>query len=148
MAMKRSKIIITIIFSIMIISMSFAVVIAQASTQPPAFPSSFYGLINDESVTENSVVKVWINGQLITTSTVITYGADLVYSIRIPADDPSTPDVLEGGRDGDVVIFTIDELTARHNDNNIWQGGTNIQLDLSLNEPVFSEEIYLPLIIR
>ena len=132
----------------MIISISFAVVIAQASTQPPAFPSSFYGLINDESVTENSVVKVWIDGQLITSCRVITYGADMVYSIRIPADDPSTPDVIEGGKDGDVIIFTIDELPARHNDNNTWHGGTNVQLDLSLNEPVTSEKIYLPLIIR
>jgi hypothetical protein len=146
--MKRSKIIVTIIFSIMIFTMSFAVVIAQASTQPPAFPSSFYGIINDETVTENSVVKVWIDGQLITSTIVMTYGADLVYSIRIPADDPSTPDVLEGGKDGDLLVFTIDELPARHNDNNTWQGGTNIQLDLSLNEPFTSEKIYLPLIIR
>ncbi|MCJ7695275.1 MAG: hypothetical protein MUO40_07585 [Anaerolineaceae bacterium] len=146
--MKRPKIIITIIFVIVTASASFALALAQTSTHPPGFPSSFYGVVDDQTVTENSMVTVWINGQLITSSKVKTFGADLVYSLRIPADDPSTTGVIEGGKEGDLLMFTIDELPAHHSDNNTWHGGTNIRLDLTLTEPVLNEKIYLPLIVK
>jgi len=146
--MKRPKIIITIIFIIVTTSVSFALVRAQTSILPPGFPSSFFGVVDDPTVTENSVVNVWINGQLISSSKVKTFGSDLVYSLRIPADDLSTSDVIEGGKEGDLLIFTIDDEPAQHSENITWHGGTNIRLDLTLDEQIFNEKIYLPLIVK
>ncbi len=109
-------------------------------------PSSFYGLVegNGASVPLGTIISAWINGVQYAETGCILYNGISVYSMDVPADDPGTLGITEGGIEGDLVIFKIGGIEA--NQTGIWRGGTNQALDLSIN--IRLERIYLPLIIN
>ena len=109
-------------------------------------PSSFYGLAeeNGASVPIGTVISAWINGVKYAETACISYNGKSVYSLDVPADDPGTPGITEGGIEGDVVLFKIGDIEA--NQSGIWHGGTNQELDLSII--IRLEKVYLPLIIN
>ena len=97
----------------------------------PPLPSSFYGSakVNGVDVPAGTEITAWINGVQYGITHSFLYGSSIVYSISIPGDDPSTLDVIEGGKLGDTILFKIDHLTASQT--KPWVEGTNESLDLT-----------------
>ncbi len=112
----------------------------------PPLPSSFYGQIkvNGQNVPDGTVVQVLIGGKAFPAiySSSKTYLGNSVYSLDVPGDDPSTPEI-EGGVEGDTIQFTISGQTASQT--GVWHSGTNTKLDLTASSPYF---VYLPVITR
>ncbi len=113
---------------------------------PPSMPSSFYGLVeeNGASVPVGTVISAWINGVQYAETGCLSYDGNSVYAMDVPADDPGTPGTIEGGLEGDSVVFKIGGIEA--NQTGIWHGGTNQELNLSII--ITLEKVYLPLIIN
>jgi hypothetical protein len=99
---------------------------------PPILPSSFYGTvkIGGANAPVGATVKAKINGVQYALTTVIAYGSDTVYSLDVPADDPGTVGVIEGGVEGDTVVFYVNNQSA--NETGTWHSGTNISHNLTV----------------
>jgi hypothetical protein len=95
----------------------------------PPLPSSFYGTVkvNGANVLDGTVIKALINGNVYAQTQTLTYQGDSVYALDVQGDDSSTT-TIEGGKDGDSIVFTIGELTA--DQTGTWKSGTNINLNL------------------
>jgi hypothetical protein len=141
--MRRKTILFFIFLTLVLITNGLP---AAVKAGPPSMPSSFYGLAeeNGASVPLGTVISAWINGVQYAETGCILYNGISVYSMDVPADDPGTLGITEGGIEGDLVIFKIGGIEA--NQTGIWRGGTNQALDLSIN--IRLERIYLPLIIN
>lgn len=124
---------------------SFSTAAASPHMIPP-LPSSFYGTVkeNGENVPVGTTISAWINGVQYGETHTLLYADVSVYAIDVPGDDPSTAGILEGGIQGDIIVFKIGanlaDLTA------IWQTGTNNELNLS--QSLLLKQIYLPLILH
>jgi hypothetical protein len=113
----------------------------------PPMPSSFWGTVKFDgaNVAAGTVVSAKING-IQFASTIINLG-DIYYSLDIPGDDPDTPGTIEGGVQGDTIVFYIGTIKATQT--GTWKGGSIVSLDLtgySLEPLQFT--IFLPLVIR
>ena len=110
-----------------------AAVVPSAWALPP-LPSSFYGTVkaNSANVPVGTPVTALINGVPYAATTVTLYLSDTVYSLDVPGDDPTTPGVIEGGREGDTIVFRIG-LNTIADQTGVWHGGTNAMLNLSAN---------------
>ncbi len=99
-------------------------------TMQPQPPSKFYGtvMVDGEYVSDGTVISAWISGTQYETTTTFTYEGQSVYVIEVPGDDPDTPEV-EGGVDGDTVVFKINDLTA--DQTGTWMMGSSVQLNLT-----------------
>ena len=97
----------------------------------PPLPSSFYGTvkINNSNAPDGTWIKALINGHVFAETQTITYQGDSVYSLDVPGDDSSTS-VVEGGREGDSLVFIIGGPTASQAGR--WTSGTNTKFNLSL----------------
>jgi hypothetical protein len=90
--------------------------IAPAVLALPPLPSSFYGTVKVDgaNVPLGTIVSAWING--------VWYA------------DPATPGTIEGGVEGDTVVFHIGGLEA--DETGTWHSGTNVQLNLTASTSV------------
>jgi hypothetical protein len=108
--------------------------ICLCATRPvqafPPIPSSFFGTVKVDggNVPDGILIKALINGQAYAVAKTQTYQGDSVYSLDVLGDDSSTT-IIEGGHDGDTIVFTIGEEVAEQTGK--WKGGTNINLNLS-----------------
>lgn len=102
---------------------------------PPAIPSSFYGTlsINGKNVDTNEEVSAWIDGVMVIAVPVLLHNETTVYTIDVPGDDPTTPEI-EGGVHGDEVIFYIGSQLA--DQTGTWLSGANQELNLSSGQAV------------
>jgi hypothetical protein len=97
----------------------------------PALPARFYGdvTLNGGTVAPGTLLSAAI-GQSIYATTVITLVQGVSsYIIDIPGDDPGTAQI-DGGREGDEVIFTIPGYTAIQRGS--WHAGGATALTLTL----------------
>lgn len=69
-----------------------------------------------------------INGQGYSEEQTQTYQGDSVYAMDISGDNPDTV-VIEGGQDGDTIMFTIGGIIA--DQTGTWRSGSNNNLNLS-----------------
>jgi hypothetical protein len=99
----------------------------------PPLPSGFYGTIkvNGSNVVNGTVVRALVNGVQYATAQTFTYNGESWYSILVPGDDPSTPSIIEGGVQGNTVVFAVADNDVAQT--GTWASGTNIQLDLTLS---------------
>ena len=97
----------------------------------PPFPSSFFGTVklDGANVPAGTQVSAFINGVQYASSPYNLYDGNTVYSLNVPGDDPSTPDVIEGGATGDSVFFYIGSTKA--DQTAPWGPGTNVNLNLT-----------------
>jgi hypothetical protein len=118
-----------------------------AEANPPVIPSSFYGTVksNAANVPVGVQVSARINGHIYATSPAFLYNGDTVYSLNVPGDDLTTLGVIEGGVPGDTIVFLVSGTQA--DQTATWQGGTNINLNLTAAPPIYLQ-IYLPLLFR
>jgi len=116
-----------------------SVFLPVAADQPPRLPSAFYGTVtqNGENLPNGTTVSAWINGvqYAATTTFMTTIGSQQVsvYTITVPGDDPSTPDIIEGGNEGDTVIFRVGGYLT--DQSGVWHEGTDAELNLTVNLP-------------
>jgi hypothetical protein len=98
----------------------------------PPLPSSFYGTVkvNGANVPDGTPVKAVIDGQTYGEAQTQTYQGDSVYSLDIKGDDLDTS-AIDGGKEGDTIVFMIGKETAEQT--GTWQGGTNTNLNLSVS---------------
>ncbi len=103
---------------------------ARPALAVPPLPSSFYGTvkIDHANVPDGTLVKALINGQVYAQTKTLTYQGDSVYSLDVLGDDTDTT-VVDGGVDGDTIVFMIGEEVA--DQTGIWKSGTNVNLDLT-----------------
>jgi hypothetical protein len=113
---------------------------------PPPLPSGFYGKVkfNGSNVPAGTVVSARVNGVQYASTIVLTYLGDTVYSLDVPGDDPETVGIIEGGVEGDTVVFFIG--TTQTTQIGTWQSGTNVNLNLSGSTGQIT--IFLPLVIH
>jgi hypothetical protein len=110
----------------------FALFIHTTAVQAvPSLPSSFYGTVkfNDANVPDGTLVEALINDQVVAQGYTQTYQGESVYSLDVRGDDTDTT-VQDGGKQGDLIYFTIGGLKADQTGN--WSGGTNVSLNLTL----------------
>ncbi len=97
----------------------------------PPIPSGFYGTVKVDgaNVPNGTVIYAEIDGQQYASAVVMTYNVDTVYSLDVPGDNSDSPGILEGGVEGDTVVFFIGTIQATQTA--IWHSGTNISLNLT-----------------
>ena len=117
------------------------------SAQPPPMPASFFGTVkaSGSNLPLSSKVSAWIDGVKYAETSIAEFNSDTVYTIDIPGDILSTPEI-EGGKPGDTITFLVNNSVA--NQSAIWQSGTNSELDLTIISSVGSFKVYLPLIFK
>lgn len=132
MARKRSKF--GLAFAIFL---ALSVILPVAADQPPRLPSAFYGTVTDngQNVPNGTPVSAWINGvkyaETTTFMTTINSQQVSVYTLTVPGDDPSTPDVIEGGNEGDTIVFRVNGYLTHQT--GVWHEGTDVELNLTVN---------------
>ena len=113
-----------------VVVISFAAAIVGIGPPPPIMPSNFYGtaMINGAYVADGTTISAWIDGSKYAETATFTFEGETVYTIEIPADNPSTGG-KEGGEAGDVVDFKIGGVAA--DQTGTWSSGTNVELNLT-----------------
>jgi hypothetical protein len=109
---------------------------AAALAAPPPLPSSFYGivLLDGAVVPDGTLVSTWIDGTKVAETTTSSVNGDSVYVVDIPGDDPATPSI-EGGQDGDTIIFQVAGIEA--DQTALWAGGEVTEQNLTARpEPI------------
>ncbi len=98
---------------------------------------SFHGTVtvNGEAVEEK--VAALIEGVSYATATTEMRDGVAQYSVRIPVDDPDTPE-KEGGSEGDVVSFKVGATPAE--ETATWERDASIPLDLSASTGAKTEQ--------
>jgi hypothetical protein len=125
----------------------FFVNVPTALALPP-LPSSFYGTVtlNGANIPVGAQVSAWINGVQYALSHSTLYHGTTIYSLDVPGDDLSTPGTIEGGVEGDTVVFFI--RTCQATQTGTWHGGTDVRLDLTVTSCQLPYLVYLPLLKR
>lgn len=126
-------VVIAVVFNVNLVQAHFA-----AQSAPPQIPASFYGSITavSASPSSNSAVSAHINGVEYAQTTLLQHQGQWVYTLKVPADDPST-EAVEGGKPGDTIEFYLDG--APTGQTAVWQSGVNTPLDLSLPTLITAE---------
>lgn len=103
--------------------------------------------MNGANVPEDTEVTAWIDGVRYASAAAIIHEGNSVYAFDVPGDDPSTLDVIEGGTQGQTIIFRIGNLVA-HN-SAIWRSGKYVEHDLSAGEEMACDcLVFLPLVLN
>lgn len=142
--MRRQKCLLSVLLFSWLCFATFSSVLAV-----PPLPSSFYGKVkvNGANVPVGTEVTAWIDGVRYAFTTTIMNEGESVYSFDVPGDDPSTLDVIEGGTQGQAIVFRIGNLVAHHSA--IWQSGTYENHDLFAGEGVDRDYlVFLPLVLK
>ena len=108
----------------------------------PQFPHTFYGTIKKDgaNIPAGTVVSAWIGGVQYASTTTLTSGADSVYALNVPGDDPDTP-AKEGGVSGEIISFQVGGQTA--DQTAIFSSGEMTHLDIKADHYVFTIDINL-----
>ena len=111
---------------------------------PPPLPLTLWGSVRvrDSVVPDGTIVSAWIDSKQYAQARTFTVEGESSYTMNIPGDDPSTPEV-EGGLPNDEVCLKISDLPAMGSVR--WQNGAVLRFDLvapSLQPP----GLYLPLV--
>ena len=123
------------------LSLLLAIVLPVMADEPPRLPSGFYGTAkqNGANVPNGTIVSAWINSvkyaETTTFLTTINSVQVSVYTITVPGDDPSTSGVIEGGNEGDTIVFKIGIYPT--DQTGTWHEGTDTELNLhaTVNTP-------------
>ena len=101
----------------------------ESAPAPPPLPSSFYGTVQSDSGILNAqdIVSAAINETEYAQTNLVQDNSQWVYTLKVPADNPSTEPV-EGGQSGDTVTFYLDNNPTGQTA--VWQSGTNKQVNL------------------
>jgi hypothetical protein len=136
--MKRHK----ILFTSMILCGLLIITYSSTLAVPP-LPASYFGTvsIDGENAPGGTEVQAVINGIDYATVVVEEYDGDTVYSINIPGDDLSTETEIEGGVEGDEILFYIDGILA--DQRGVWSGSSNIRMNLTADSMKTQRDIYL-----
>ena len=120
-----------VIVCILAAVLSLAGALPVLGDAPPGLPCSFWGTVTLDraNVPGGTIVTAWINGVQHAETAAFANAGQSVYTINVPADDPHTGGVIEGGADGDAIVFKVGGSTA--DQTGTWQGGTSSELDLS-----------------
>ena len=115
------------------VAMIVALLLANASPALafPPLPSSFYGTVKVDGVNVplGTVISAWINGVQYASYAATLSGSDTIYTFSVPGDDPATTPAIEGGAEGNTIVFHIGDLVAVQT--GIWHSGVNTRLDLT-----------------
>jgi hypothetical protein len=97
----------------------------------PPLPSSLYGTVkfNGGNAPDGTLIRALIRGQVYAYGYTVTYQGDSVYGLDIPGDGSSTPEIIEGGVEGDTIRFEVGGVIAAQS--GTWHTGTNINLNLT-----------------
>lgn len=137
--MKNNRI---FIFTLLAILLALSIP-KPAFAGQPLLPAAFYGNVtadNQTTLHAGLVVVAAIDGIEYARGNVFSTEGAWVYTLKVPADDPST-EAVDGGRPGDRVTFSIDgEILGTAP----WQGGSNTPVDLSLTGGVGSASAETP----
>ena len=135
--MKTRRIFTAVFLSICMVFTNVMTVYAM-----PPMPSSFWGSVYVNGVTPpaGTVVSAWINGVQYAYATGTLNSGVMYYGLNVPGDDPETEEVIEGGIQGNTIIFKIGDLVA--DQTGVWRTGTNANINLTatqLFQPVITE---------
>lgn len=121
-----------IFFSFAVVCLAVLALPADVQAIPPSLPSSFYGTvkINGANTPDGTMVEALINSQVVAQGSSQTYQGDSVYSLDVPGDDSSTTS-LEGGREGDAIVFRIGGIMS--NEQGAWHSAANVALNLTVD---------------
>ena len=125
--MKTKRILSSLILTIGLLFATITTTFAM-----PPLPSSFYGTVkvNGANAPAGAILSARINGVEYARSTVGIYLSETVYSLEVTGDDLGTPDVIEGGKTGNTVVFYVDGVLA--NQTGTWNSGSNVRLNLTV----------------
>ncbi|MFP3897392.1 MAG: C1 family peptidase [Anaerolineales bacterium] len=99
---------------------------------------SFYGEVTvDGQAAEGTEVTALIEGASCATTTTESRDGAAYYSLRIPMDDPDTPE-KEGGSEGDVVSFEVGSTLAE--ETATWEPDASISRNLSVTTGAKTEQ--------
>ena len=136
-----------------VIAVLVAALLGAADATPvlavPPLPSGFYGTIsvNGANAPVGARVSAKINGTQYAYTSVLLYQGQTVYSLDVPGDDPATPGVIEGGVQGDIIVFWVAGSPA--NEVAVWQSGTNVARNLTAVSSLTPHyKTFLPLMLR
>jgi hypothetical protein len=134
-------------FTVLFLTMGMLFFDVPIALAVPPLPSGYFGTVKLNGVNVRAGVQVTarINGIQYALSPYKIYDGDTVYSLDVPGDDLSTLGVIEGGIEGDHIVFYIGDTIA--DQTGAWHSGTSIQLNLTASL-IDHWEIYLPLIFR
>lgn len=113
-----------------LLTISIAAAILGMSSAPPILPSSFYGTVtvNGSYIADGTSISAWIDGIQYADTSTFTFEGKSVYTIEVPADNPSTG-VKDGGEEGDIIDFKIGSEEA--DQSGTWHTGTNVEINLT-----------------
>ena len=139
------------LLAILIMTIGLVFLSVQPVQAVPPIPSGFYGKVklNDASVPAGTIISAKINGITYASSPVVILEIDgeSWYSLDIPGDDSDSPGTIEGGINGDPIVFFIGGIQAIQTAT--WSSGTLVALDLTgYGVEPFKFNIFLPLILR
>jgi len=130
------------------IALALLYVLPATAIIPPQ-PAIVYGTVTmgGAKVAEGSQITASINGVTYAETSSITYQGNSVYSLDVPGDDLDTPEI-EGGSEGDRIIFKIDGQQAEQTA--AWQQGSNIETNLTATQSQDSPEttLFLPFLSK
>ena len=97
----------------------------------PPLPSTFSGtvLLDGVGAPAGTLISAWINGVKYAELAVTIYLGTTYYGIDVPGDDPATGGIIEGGTQGQTIIFHVGSLVAAQT--GIWQSGNPQTLNLT-----------------
>ena len=130
--MKISRICITLLMIVWVFSGSDLTVRAG----PPPVPYGPKGTVrvNGQIPPDGTQVTAWIGGVRYASTATYTWGSSIgYYSIDVPGDLDETPDIKEGGREGETVVFKVDGRTA--SPTGTWTSGDDPVINLTVTIP-------------
>ncbi len=97
---------------------------------PPSLPSSYWGavIVDGLPASDGTLVAALIGGDRVAEQPIVRSTSAALYTLNVPADDPSTATV-EGGTAGASVTFALNGALTPQSAS--WMTGTNTRLDLA-----------------
>lgn len=107
-----------------------ATALPVAAAPPP--PAGFYGYVTSggANVPDGTIVSAWINGVQYDSTPTFTDAGLSVYTFEVRGDDDATPGVIEGGKEGDPIVFKVGGVIVPQA--GVWHSGSNQQIDLTV----------------
>jgi hypothetical protein len=107
----------------------------QRQGTPPQPPARFFGTVTFDGspVPPGTEVRALIGGTVYAVTLTVIVDNAAAYVIDVPADDPATPNVVEGGRTGDVVAFQVGGADAP--ETGVWRAEEATELNLAALTP-------------
>ncbi len=114
-----------------ILAIGLLVFYVQPVSAVPPIPSGFVGTVTlgGNPVPDGTVVSAQINAKTYASYPTISYNGQSYYTLDVPGDDTDTSDTVEGGVDGDTILFFIGSSQAAQT--GTWHSGVNITLNLT-----------------